>query len=205
MEILATLSDTIHAYTGLSPAAFVTILSLMIGAYFLVSSFFVHPDSIATTEKSASAPDPAAPADQAPSPPPALLAEPVQMGDMTLEELREYNGSDREKPLLVSIKGDVYNVSRGWLFYGPGGPYHFFSGHEISRALALMSFDPNDFNDNIHDLGPDELEVLKDWELKFEERYVKVGRIVKSEENGTSEPELLSSDVANVREDAEAE
>ncbi|KAJ1699192.1 hypothetical protein LUZ63_007704 [Rhynchospora breviuscula] len=203
MEILASLSDTIHAYTGLSPAAFVTILSLMIGAYFLVSSFFVHPDSIATTEKSAAASAPAAPPDQAPSPPPALLAEPVQMGEMTLEELREYNGSDREKPLLVSIKGDVYNVSRGWLFYGPGGPYHFFSGHEISRALALMSFDPNDFTDNLDGLGPDELEVLKDWELKFEERYVKVGRVVKSGENETSEPELSSN--ANVHEDAETE
>lgn len=85
----------------------------MIGAYFLVSSFFVHPDSVAVTEKSAVATTTPS-AEQPPSPPPALLAQPVQMGEMTLEELKEYNGSDRNKPLLVSIKGDVYNVSRGW-------------------------------------------------------------------------------------------
>lgn len=115
MEIYVLLSETIHAYTGLSPAGFVTILSLMIGAYFLVSSLFVHPDSVAVAEKStAASTPPPAPTDQSPSPPPALMAEPVQMGEMTLEELREYNGSDRNKPLLVSIKGDVYNVSRGW-------------------------------------------------------------------------------------------
>jgi membrane-associated progesterone receptor component len=114
MEIYARLSETIHASTGLSPAAFVTILSLMVGAYFLVSSFFVHPDSLAATDKSAVVSSSPATADQSPSPPPAVMAEPVQMGEMTLEELREYNGSDRNKPLLVSIKGDVYNVSRGW-------------------------------------------------------------------------------------------
>ncbi|XP_078160433.1 uncharacterized protein LOC144555869 isoform X1 [Carex rostrata] len=112
MEIYSFLSETIHAYTGLSLAAFFTILSLMIGAYFLVSSFFVHPDSVAVTEKSAVATTTPS-AEQPPSPPPALLAQPVQMGEMTLEELKVYNGSDRNKPLLVSIKGDVYNVSRG--------------------------------------------------------------------------------------------
>lgn len=113
MEIYSFLSETIHAYTGLSLAAFITILSLMIGAYFLVSSLFVHPDSIAATEKSTVATT-TPPAGQTPSTPPALLAQPVQMGEMTLEELKEYNGSDGNKPLLVSIKGDVYNVSRGW-------------------------------------------------------------------------------------------
>ncbi|XP_078160435.1 membrane steroid-binding protein 2-like isoform X2 [Carex rostrata] len=202
MEIYSFLSETIHAYTGLSLAAFFTILSLMIGAYFLVSSFFVHPDSVAVTEKSAVATTTPS-AEQPPSPPPALLAQPVQMGEMTLEELKVYNGSDRNKPLLVSIKGDVYNVSRGWLFYGPGGAYHFFSGNEISRALALMSFDPNDFTDNLDGLGPNEMEVLNDWEEKFKEKYVKVGHVVRRRENDTSEPESLTNDVANVGADAD--
>lgn len=64
------------------------------------------------------------------------------------------------------------------LFYGPGGPYAFFAGKETSRALALMSFDPSDINGNLEDLSEAELEVLHDWEEKFKEKYVKVGKIV---------------------------
>lgn len=92
----------------------------------------------------------------------------------------------------------LYLGSKCRLFYGPGGPYHFFSGREISRALALMSFDPKDFTDNLDGLGSDEMEVLNDWEEKFKERYVKVGRIVRRGENEASEPELSTNDVANV-------
>jgi membrane-associated progesterone receptor component len=88
------------------------------------------------------------------------------------------------------------------LFYGPGGPYHFFSGREISWALALMSFDPNDFTDNLDGLGLEELEVLKDWEEKFKERYVKVGCIVRRGENA-SEPELSTKGMPNAGQDAE--
>lgn len=88
------------------------------------------------------------------------------------------------------------------LFYGPGGAYHFFSGNEISRALALMSFDPNDFTDHLDGLGPNEMEVLNDWEEKFKEKYVKVGHVVRRRDNDTSEPESLTNDVANVGADA---
>ncbi|KAL6009749.1 Membrane steroid-binding protein 1 [Asimina triloba] len=65
------------------------------------------------------------------------------------------------------------------MFYGPGGPYALFAGRDASRALALMSFDPNDLTGNIEGLNPDEIEVLNDWELKFIEKYVKVGQLVK--------------------------
>ncbi|KAF4371506.1 hypothetical protein G4B88_008867 [Cannabis sativa] len=37
------------------------------------------------------------------------------------------------------------------MFYGPGGPYAMFTGKEASRALALLSFKPQDMNDNLED------------------------------------------------------
>lgn len=40
------------------------------------------------------------------------LREPVQMGDVTEEDLRAYDGSDPNKPLLMAIKGQIYDVSR---------------------------------------------------------------------------------------------
>jgi membrane-associated progesterone receptor component len=67
-----------------------------------------------------------------------------------------------------------------------------------------MSFDPNDFTDNLDGLGSDELEVLKDWEEKFRERYVKVGSIVRGE-NEASELELSTHDMPNVGAEADRE
>nr|CAD1829085.1 unnamed protein product [Ananas comosus var. bracteatus] len=187
MGLYAALAEAIDAYTGLSPAAFSTILALMVAAYFLVSSMFVHPDAL--PEKPSSASHPAAPA-TAP-PPPYVPAEPVQVGDITAEELRAYDGSDPKKPLLMAIKGNVYDVSLGRLFYGPGGPYALFAGKECSRALALLSFDPRDINGNLEGLNEAELDVLQDWEEKFKEKYAKVGQIVhehtKAGCNGSSE------------------
>lgn len=63
-------------------------------------------------------------------------------------------------------------------FYGPGGPYAMFAGRDASRALALLSFKPQDINGNIEGLGPDELEILQDWEDKFIEKYPNVGKLV---------------------------
>lgn len=63
------------------------------------------------------------------------------------------------------------------LFYGPQGPYSLFAGRDATRALALMSFDPIDLTGDLDGLGPDELEVLQDWEDKFKERYPTVGHL----------------------------
>ena len=180
MALYATLVEAIDSYTGLTPVAFFTILALVVGAYRLVSGMFVAPE---TPQRKVVAP-----------------AEPVQMGDMTLEELRAFDGSDPKKPLLMGIKGQIYDVSRSRcvsilffiedcivnlsvlldcrMFYGPGGPYALFAGRDASRALALMSFDQSDLTGNLDGLSAAEMEVLQDWELKFMEKYVKVGQLV---------------------------
>jgi membrane-associated progesterone receptor component len=38
--------------------------------------------------------------------------EPVQVGEITADELRQYDGSDPEKPLLMAIKGQIYDISQ---------------------------------------------------------------------------------------------
>lgn len=84
------------------------------------------------------------------------------------------------------------------MFYGPGGPYALFAGRDASRALALMSFEPQDLTGNIEGLGPSELETLRDWELKFMEKYVKVGQIVK--EKTSSEDAVKSEKTRGIEE-----
>ncbi|KAJ7976480.1 membrane steroid-binding protein 2-like [Quillaja saponaria] len=87
----------------------------------------------------------------------------------------------------MAIKGQIYDVSSSRMFYGPGGPYAMFAGKEASRALALLSFKPEDINGNLEDLEEPELEILQDWEDKFIEKYVKVGQLVPEQKTQQTE------------------
>jgi membrane-associated progesterone receptor component len=40
------------------------------------------------------------------------LKPPVQIGEVTEEELKDYDGNNPEKPLLMAIKGQIYDVSQ---------------------------------------------------------------------------------------------
>ncbi|XP_065854105.1 membrane steroid-binding protein 2-like [Euphorbia lathyris] len=179
MAIYATLMDIIDSYTGLSPAAFFTIAALMVAVYKMVCGMFVDSEEF---NKSSSSSNSTSNHIHTPT-----VYEPVQLGDVTEQELKAYDGSDPNKPLLMAIKGQIYDVSSSRIFYGPGGPYAKFAGRDASRALALLSFDPKDLTGNLDGLGESELEVLQDWEYKFMEKYVKVGKLVseqiRAEEN----------------------
>ncbi|KAK4404670.1 Membrane steroid-binding protein 2 [Sesamum angolense] len=192
MALWETLTESINHYTGLSPAAFFTILALMFVTYKVVCGMFVAAGDYAAVKRTNE----------------FALREPVQMGDVTEEELRAYDGSDPNKPLLMAIKGQIYDVSRSRMFYGPGGPYALFAGRDASRALALMSFDPKDLTGNIEGLSASELEVLQDWEYKFMEKYVKVGQLVSkntSESKETGNESEASKHEENISEEKQKE
>lgn len=57
--------------------------------------------------------------------------------DMTLEELKPYNGEDKPN-VLVAVKGIIYDVSSSD-FYKKGAAYSDFAGHDASINLAHMS------------------------------------------------------------------
>ena len=98
--------------------------------------------------------------------------------DYALSDLASYDGSDPTKPLLIGIRGYVYDVTRGRDFYGPGGPYGMFAGRNCTRALAKVSFDEELFTGNIEGLERDELDKLKEWIEMFEGKYRRVGRLL---------------------------
>jgi membrane-associated progesterone receptor component len=100
--------------------------------------------------------------------------------DYTLAELAAYDGSDPAKPLLLGIRGYVYDVTRGRDYYGPGGPYEVFAGKDCTRALAKVSFEPELFTGEIAGLEQDELDKLAGWIETFEAKYRRVGRLLES-------------------------
>ncbi|XP_061351056.1 membrane steroid-binding protein 2-like [Gastrolobium bilobum] len=173
MGLYSTMMEEITLYTGLSPTAFFTIMAMMVVVYRTVSGMFVSPEDF-NKPPIISARTGGRFDDDDPKPP----REPVRLGEITDQELRSYNGSDPDKPLLMAIKGQIYDVSTARNFYGPGGPYAMFAGKECSRALALLSFKPEDINGNLEGLGEGELTILEDWEYKFIEKYPKVGQLV---------------------------
>lgn len=76
-------------------------------------------------------------------------------------------------------------MSRGRNFYGPGGPYENFAGRDASRGLACGSFDEEMLTkdldgplDGLEGLGASELDALRGWEERFEEKYLVVGKLV---------------------------
>ncbi|MEM7435469.1 MAG: cytochrome b5-like heme/steroid binding domain-containing protein [Myxococcota bacterium] len=98
--------------------------------------------------------------------------------DYALSELTRFDGSDPTRPLLIAIRGRVYDVTRGRDFYGPGGPYGMFAGKDCTRALAKMSFDEADFTASEEGLDDSERDQLEDWIETFEGKYGSIGALV---------------------------
>jgi len=86
-------------------------------------------------------------------------------------------------PIFVGLKDKVFDVSFGGVtLYSEGCSYFRFAGKDVSRALAKMSFQPEDIeNMSTIDLTEKQLEVLDDWCETFENKklYPCVGRLEK--------------------------
>ena len=65
----------------------------------------------------------------------------VPRDEWTEDDLKLYNGDDETGPILLAVKGEVYNVWRGRNFYGPGAEYHIMAGRDATRFLAKNRLD----------------------------------------------------------------
>ncbi|CAB3256821.1 unnamed protein product [Arctia plantaginis] len=100
--------------------------------------------------------------------------------DMTVSELRQYDGNQPDGRVLVAVNGWIFDVTRGRRFYGPGGPYAAFGGKDASRGLATFSVTSSDKEyDDLSDLNSIEMDSVKEWEAQFREKYELVGRLLK--------------------------
>ncbi|CAI5963639.1 unnamed protein product [Closterium sp. NIES-65] len=107
-----------------------------------------------------------------------------QLGEITADKLAEYNGSDASKPILVSLKHVIYDVTSASSFYGPDGPYSIFAGKDASRSLATMTMD--DVGGSLEGLTEKQLRTLDDWVETFARKQVQreSGRGGEGEERG---------------------
>ncbi|XP_063844443.1 membrane-associated progesterone receptor component 1-like [Scylla paramamosain] len=106
--------------------------------------------------------------------------------DMTLEQLRQYDGKGEYGRVCVGVNGKIFDVTRGKKFYGPGGPYAAFGGRDATRALATFSVDDvKEDYDDLSDLSSMQMDSVREWEIQFTEKYEYIGKLLKPGEEAT--------------------
>ena len=119
---------------------------------------------------------------QQPEPEPEVKLPRMKKKDLTLDELKQYNGTNVDGRICIAVNSRIYDVTRGKQFYGPGGPYSIFAGRDASRALALFTVSESALkseNDDLSDLTSAEMSRMREWQIQLEEKYDFVGRLLK--------------------------
>jgi len=96
---------------------------------------------------------------------------------LTLEELQRHTGEEGGR-ILLSLAGELLDVSAGREMYGPGGGYSVLAGHDVTRCLATMSLEPEDLDDLrwAPDCAEDEA-ALAMWRDRLREKYPVAGKL----------------------------
>ena len=92
-------------------------------------------------------------------------------------ELQPYNGDNETGPILLAVKGEVYNVYKGRNFYGPGGEYHIMAGRDASRFLAKNSLVEESIEEKDVPLNIAERASLESWYWIIRNKYDLVGQL----------------------------
>ncbi|XP_029348956.1 neudesin [Echeneis naucrates] len=94
----------------------------------------------------------------------------------TEEELQRHDGREEGQPILMAVKGVVFDVSKGKEFYGRGAPYNALVGKDSTRAVAKMSLAPEDLTSDTTGLTEEQLESLESvFEGTYKAKYPIVG------------------------------
>ena len=99
---------------------------------------------------------------------------------LTRAALRAHDGSDARLPLLLGMRGDIFDVTElGSQYYGRGMAYNCFAGRDATRALALGSLDPKDIDNwRTDDFTTEQLANLDEQHKFYSGKYPKVGEIL---------------------------
>lgn len=93
-------------------------------------------------------------------------------------DLKGFNGEeDPNGPLLMAVKGDVFNVWKGRGFYGPGGEYHIMAGIDATRFLAKNALKEEADDEKEVGLNIAERANLEAWYWIIKNKYEKVGHL----------------------------
>jgi membrane-associated progesterone receptor component len=95
----------------------------------------------------------------------------------TEDELEIFDGV-RSVEIYLAYGGEVFDVSSGAAFYGPGTAYAKFAGRACTRGVVMPSLEDDDVHDGIDDFAPDETAAALDhWRAHYRNKYPRVGAL----------------------------
>lgn len=104
------------------------------------------------------------------------------------------------KDLYIAVKDpynskiDVFDVSSGDDFYGPGGPYHIFVGKNASHGLACSSTDPAKVTGDLSTLTAHQKDTHMQWHAKYLSKYPVVGFLVDDDAAGSETSSIVTEE-----------
>ena len=114
----------------------------------------------------------------------------------TAEELSVYDGN-RSTMIYLAVLGEVYDVTEGVGYYGPGQGYSCFAGRDGSRAFVTGNFTKEGARADLEGLTPSEVEGVVHWRdfYRKEEKYKYLGKLVGLyyDEDGNARTEIHES------------
>lgn len=96
----------------------------------------------------------------------------------TEEYIKSFTGEGERKALYLVILGNVFDVTKGKRFYGPGQNYHAFLGRDASRAFITGDYTEEGLTDHVLDLNYQELKGLQDWLAFYRRQYTYKGKLI---------------------------
>ncbi|XP_075220166.1 neuferricin [Lycorma delicatula] len=104
----------------------------------------------------------------------------------TADMLNKY--SENSEKLYLSILGEVFDVTKGKKFYGPGEGYHGFTGKDGSRAFVTGDFTEKGLIDDVLDLSLQDIKSLSDWSKFYHKEYEYKGKLIGRYYNSDGRP-----------------
>jgi predicted heme/steroid binding protein len=115
-----------------------------------------------------------------------------QLGTISLEELHKYDCNNADRRLL-SLFGDVFDVTSSEKGYGKNGAYKEYAGRDITLAIGLMKTDEQ-WLDRFVQMEQKWIDDAKGWVEYMESKYSKCGRLAKWDEDQESWPALTDEE-----------
>ena len=84
------------------------------------------------------------------------IVENIKERIFTAEELSQYDGN-RSTRIYLAVLGEVYDVTDGEGYYGPGQGYSCFAGRDGSRAFVTGNFTKEGARADLDGLTPGEV------------------------------------------------
>lgn len=118
-----------------------------------------------------------------------------QLLTLTLSELHGYTGADGGR-ILLSLAGELLDVTAGSDIYGPGCSYALLAGRDVTRSLATMSLELTELDDlEWMPSGTGDVAALTQWRTKLKEKYPVAGAL----DVAASLKEISAADAEGVR------